>query len=160
MEGRFQVDASTAADKPALAESRALRRTLFGLLIALVVQAILGAGVNLYITTPQSARGDGILAAFGKAISDGGPALALHAVLGTLITLGAIAAVARAARARHWPAIMACTAGLVCLLGAFAAGAAFVGDTKSGSSMAMAVLTGAAMIAYLLAYSSVTVARD
>jgi hypothetical protein len=154
------VDASTAAGRPALAASRALRSTLLGLLIALVVQATLGAGVNLYITTPQSARGAGVLAAFGKAISDGGPALALHAVLGALVTLGSIAAVARAVRARHWPAILACTAGLACLLGAFAAGAAFVGDTTSGSSMAMAVLTGAAMIAYLLAYSSVAVARD
>jgi len=150
----------TAAGKPALAESRALRRTLLGLLIALVVQATLGAGVNLYITTPQSARGAGILTAFGKAISDGGPALAIHAVLGALITLGAIAAVVRAVRARNRPAIMACTAGFVCLLGAFAAGAAFVGDTKSGSSMTMAVLTGAAMIAYLLAYSSIAATRD
>ena len=154
------MDASTAAGKPALAGSRALRRTLLGLLIALVVQAILGAGVNEYVTTPQSARGAGVLAAFAKAISDGGPALALHAVLGALVTLGSIAAVFRAVRARRWPTIMACTAGFACLLGAFAAGAAFVGDTKSGSSMAMAVLTGAAMIAYLLAYSSVTAARD
>ena len=154
------MDASTAAGKPALAESRALRRTLLGLLIALVVQATLGAGVNEYVTTPKSARGAGVLAAFGKSISDGGPALALHAVLGALVTLGSIAAVVRTVRARHWPAVMACIAGFACLLGAFAAGAAFVGDTTSGSSMAMAVLTGAAMIAYLLAYSSVTAARD
>ena len=153
------MDASTAAGKPALAESRALRRTLLGLLIALVVQATLGAGVNEYVTTPKSARGAGVLAAFGKSISDGGPALALHAVLGALVTLGSIAAVVRTVRARHWPAVMACIAGFACLLGAFAAGAVFVGDTTSGSSMAMAVLTGAAMIAYLLAYSSVTVAR-
>ena len=152
------MDASTAAGKPALAESRALRRTLLGLLIALVVQVTLGAGVNEYITTPRSARGAGVLAAFAKAISDGGPALALHAVLGALVTLGSIAGLVRAVRARRWPAIMACSAGFGCLLGAFAAGAAFVGDTKSGSSMAMAVLTGAAMVAYLLAYSSV--ARD
>ena len=152
------MDASTAAGKPALAESRALRRTLLGLLIALVVQATLGAGVNEYVTTPQSARGAGVLAAFGKSISDGGPALALHAVLGALVTLGSIAAVVRTVRARHWPAVMACIAGFACLLGAFAAGAVFVGDTTSGSSMAMAVLTGAAMVAYLLAYSSV--ARD
>ena len=154
------MDASTAAGKPALAESRALRRTLLGLLIALVVQATLGAGVNEYVTTPKSARGAGVLAAFGKSISDGGPALALHAVLGALVTLGSIAAVVRTVRARHWPAVMACIAGFACLLGAFAAGAVFVGDTTSGSSMAMAVLTGAAMIAYLLAYSSVPVARD
>ncbi|HKA95081.1 MAG TPA: hypothetical protein VKD66_02360 [Streptosporangiaceae bacterium] len=154
------MDVSTAVGKPALAASRALRSTLLGLLIALVVQATLGAGVNLYITTPESARGDGVFAAFGKAISDGGPALAIHAVLGTLITLGSIAAVVRAVRARRWPAIVACTAGLACLLGAFAAGAAFVGDTKSGSSMTMAVLTGIAMIVYLLAYSSVAVSRD
>ena len=152
------MDASTAAGKPALAESRALRRTLLGLLIALVVQATLGAGVNEYVTTPKSARGAGVLAAFGKSISDGGPALALHAVLGALVTLGSIAAVVRTVRARHWPAVMACIAGFACLLGAFAAGAVFVGDTTSGSSMAMAVLTGAAMVAYLLAYSSV--ARD
>ena len=153
------MDASTAAGKPALAESRALRRTLLGLLIALVVQATLGAGVNEYITTPRSASGAAVLTAFGKAISDGGPALALHAILGALVTLGSIAAVIRAVRARRLPTILACTAGLACLLGAFAAGAAFVSDTTSGSSMAMAVLTGAAMIAYLLAYSSVTVAR-
>ena len=123
-----------------------------------MVQATLGAGVNEYVTTPKSARGAGVLAAFGKSISDGGPALALHAVLGALVTLGSIAAVVRTVRARHWPAVMACIAGFACLLGAFAAGAVFVGDTTSGSSMAMAVLTGAAMVAYLLAYSSV--ARD
>src|SRR5262249_52481501 len=104
-------------------------------------------------------RGAGIFTAFGKAISDGGPALALHAVLGALVTLGSIAAVARTVRAR-WPTIMACSVGFACLLGAFASGAAFVGDTKSSSSMGMAVLPGAAMIAYLLAYSTVAAARD
>jgi len=154
------VDITTAASKPAPAASRVLRRTLLGLLIALVVQATLGAGVNLYITTPTSARGAGVFAAFGKAISDGGTALAVHAALGALITLGSIAALVRAIRVRRWPTIMACTAGFVCLLGAFASGAAFVGDTKSGSSMAMAVLTGAAMIVYLLAYSTIATARD
>src|SRR5262249_25459951 len=114
----------------------------------------------LYITTPKSARGDGILAAFGKAISDGGPALAIHAVLGTLITLGAIAAVARAVPVRNWPAIMACTVGLACLLGAFGAGAAFVGDTKSGSSVNMGVPTRGPMDGSRLAYTRVAPPRD
>jgi len=154
------VDVSTAAGKPSRAESRTLRRSLLGLLIVLAVEESLGSGVNLYITTPKSAQGAGVFTAFGKAISDGGPALALHAVIGALVTLGAISAVVQAVRVRHWPAIGACTLGLACLLGAFAAGASFVGDTTSGSSMAMAVLTGAAMIIYLLAYSNVATARD
>ena len=55
----------------------------------------------------------------------------------------------RAIRARHRLAIAASAAGLAASTGAAASGAAFVSGSRAGASMAMAVLTGAALLSYL-----------
>jgi hypothetical protein len=95
-------------------------------------------------------------AAPGWAISSGAPALAAHAILGVLVTLSAVVALAQAIRARRGLLVAACSLGLVCLLGAAVSGASFTRDNASGSSMAMAVITGAAMILYIIAYTDIT----
>jgi hypothetical protein len=55
----------------------------------------------------------------------------------------------RAIRARHQLAIAASAAGLAAIVGASVSGASFVSDSRAGASMAMAVLTGVALLCYL-----------
>jgi hypothetical protein len=55
----------------------------------------------------------------------------------------------RAIRARHKLAIVASVTGLAAITGAAASGASFVNDSRAGASMAMAALTGAALLCYL-----------
>jgi hypothetical protein len=51
--------------------------------------------------------------------------------------------------ARHKLAIAASATGLAAIVGAAASGASFVSDSRAGASMAMAVLTGVALLCYL-----------
>jgi hypothetical protein len=50
---------------------------------------------------------------------------------------------------RHKLAIAASATGLAAIAGAAVSGASFVSDSRAGASMAMAVLTGVALLCYL-----------
>jgi len=52
-------------------------------------------------------------------------------------------------RARHRGGIAASAAGLAAIIAAAFSGAAFVSDEQAGASMAMAILTGVALLCYL-----------
>jgi len=54
-----------------------------------------------------------------------------------------------AIRAGHRFAIAASVTGMLAIAGAAVSGASFVSDSKAGASMAMAVLTGIALVCYL-----------
>jgi hypothetical protein len=127
-----------------------LRRQALAASAALTLEYVLGMGVNLYVTVPAADRGSGIGQAIGRAITHGPAALAIHAVIGLLLIVAALAALARAVRARHRLAAIAAAIALLCLAGASASGASFVGNGKAGASMAMAVLAGAALLCYLV----------
>ncbi len=126
-----------------------LRRTSLGICVMLIAQLTLGVGVNLYVHVPAADQGHGPGAAFGRALTSSPATLAAHAALGTLLLVAAINVLARAIRTRHKLAIASSAAGLAAIVGAAVSGASFVSDSRPGASMAMAVLTGIALLCYL-----------
>ena len=126
-----------------------LRANSLGICVMITAQMILGAGVNLYVHVPPADQGHGLAAALGRALTSQPATLAAHAVLGTLLLAAGVSVLVRAIRARHRLAIAASAAGLAARTGAAASGAAFVSGSRAGASMAMAVLTGAALLSYL-----------
>ena len=75
--------------------------------------------------------------------------LAGHATLGTLLLVAPVTVLTRAIQARHKLAIAASATGLAAIAGAAVSGASFVSDSRAGACMAMAVLTGVALLCYL-----------
>lgn len=113
-------------------------------LIALVLQFGLGMVLNLFITVPPAdAR-----AGFITEVRTAPLGLTLHALLGTLLICAAIVVVTRAIRAKDRLVIAFAATGLVAVAGAFTAGEMFVRDGRDGVSLAMALLTGVALVSY------------
>jgi hypothetical protein len=140
---------ATAGPAPAVRARRmsGLRRASLGVLVTLIVQFVLGIGVNLYVSLPAAGRG-------GRASSDAfssGPALALHVVLGLLLVVAAIGLLVRAILARHGPVIAVSGVGLVAILLAVVQGFSFVHDSTNAASMAMAVAGSVALLCYVIA---------
>jgi hypothetical protein len=93
---------------------------------------------------PKGDHGQGI----GKAISNGPAGLTIHIILGLLLVLAAIGLVVQTVMIRHWTLIVVSVVGLVALIGAAMQGARFVDQGHPSASMAMAVLTGVAILCY------------
>lgn len=127
-----------------------IRRTSLGMMVALLVQFVIGMAVNLYDTVPSRDHGGGDLAAIGRALSGGPAALAIHAGLGLAILLGTIALVVRSVMSRRRSLIGLSVVTLLAILGAVSGGAAYVNKADNGSSMGMAVLTGVALLCLAL----------
>ena len=138
-----QPDDRTSAAPPVL-----LRRISLGMLAGLLIQYCLGMIVNLYVSVPARDHGGGVLTAVGRALANGPAALTIHAALGLLLILGAVNLVVRALilhlRLEAWLS----AAALLAIVGAAASGAAFVGSGNDGDSLAMALLTGVALLCY------------
>ena len=142
----------TARHAPGTRQARrvsALRKNSFGISAMLLVQYGLGMGVNLYARVPAADRGAGVIAALGRALTSQPVVLAAHTALGLLMLVAGISVLVRAVRARHRGAIAASAAGLAAITAAAFSGAAFVSNDQAGASMAMAVLTGVALLCYL-----------
>jgi 2-methylisocitrate lyase-like PEP mutase family enzyme len=99
----------------------------------------LGIACNLYGTAPTQTKKIGAFA---------NPLIAVHAVVGTLLIIGAIYLTAVAARARIASVIALSVIGLLSLLAAWAAGSAFSQTAANGYSMAMGVMTAVALLCY------------
>jgi hypothetical protein len=127
-----------------------VRRTSLGMMVALLVQFVIGMAVNLYDTVPSRDHGGGALTAIGRALSGGPAALAIHAGLGLVILVGTIALVARSILSRRPALIGLSVVTLLAILGAVSSGAAYVNKAGNGSSMGMAVLTGVALLCLAL----------
>jgi hypothetical protein len=127
-----------------------LRRMALGISLTLIVQYLLGIGVNLFLSVPAGDHGAGIGSAVGKAISHGPAALTIHASLGVLLIAGTFALVARTIAARRWRLATLAVAALACVISAAVNGARFVGTGNNGASMAMAVFAGAALACNVL----------
>jgi hypothetical protein len=111
----------------------------------LAIQFCVGVVVNLYVPVPA---GDAT-ASWVREVETAPDYLTAHALLG-LVLLGAGAVVViRAIFVRNRLLIALCGAGLASLLGAFIAGEAFVKNGLSGTSLWMALLTGAALLCYV-----------
>jgi hypothetical protein len=116
------------------------------MLVMLVFQYGLGIILNLYVEVPASDAQAGILGEIATA-----PAvLTIHAVLGIALIGTGVLLVARAARIRDRLLAGLATAGLTFLGGAFGAGEIFVrSGGQDTASMAMAILTGLALLCYI-----------
>jgi len=142
------VDARTA---PRTARTlNGLRTNAFAAVVMILLQFGLGVGVNLYATLPASDAGQGLLAAFGRAVSGGPIVLTVHALLGTLLLITGLAAVVRASLARRPLYIGLTSSALLAIIVAWLSGARFVGDQTNGASLAMAIATGLAILCYAL----------
>ena len=126
---------------PAKARSR-LRGSSMGALTMLVLQFVLGVGVNLYISPAKGG--------VGEAFSNG-PLLAIHAVLGLLLIIAAIDLLVRAIRAHHRPVTVVSAIGLLAIIGAASNGISFLSSQQNGPSLGMTVATGVAILCYGLA---------
>ena len=126
-----------------------LRKNSFAISVMLLVQYGLGMGVNLYARVPAADQGAGIIAALGRALISQPVVLAVHATLGLLMLVAGVSVLVRAIVARHRPAIASSAAGLAAIAAAAFSGAAFVSNGQDGASMAMAILTGVALLCYL-----------
>lgn len=115
----------------------------------LLVQYGLGIAVNLYVKVPDADHGIGTAAAAGRALTSQPVILALHAGLGLLMLVAGVTVLVRAIRARHRRAIAASSLGFAAIIGAAVSGATFVTDGRDGASLAMALLTGVALLCYL-----------
>ena len=122
-----------------------LRHMSVAALIMLVLQYGLGIILNLYVGVPAADAHAGIL----TEIATAPPVLTLHAVLGVALIGTAILLVARAVGVRDRLAAGLATAGLTAIGGAFGAGEIFVRNGQDAASMAMAVLTGMALLCYI-----------
>ena len=126
-----------------------LRTNSAAICVMLLVQYGLGMGVNLYAQVPAADQGSGLAVAVGRALTSQPAVLATHTALGLLMLAAGISVLVRAIRARHRRAIAASATGLAAIIAAAFSGAAFVSNGQAGASMAMAVLTGVALLCYL-----------
>lgn len=120
------------------------RRGSLAVLVLLVAEYVFGMYVTLYATVPRADHGRGL----GSAITNGPAILSVHAALGLLLGLGALAVLVQAIIARHLAAIAASALGLLALAFASVTGASFTSSGTTADSMAMAVLTGVALLCY------------
>lgn len=142
--------ARVARPASAVRGDRGLRANSFAAVVMLLVQYGLGIWVNLYAEIPASDHGKGTFAAFGAAVADGPVALALHAVLGTLLLVTAAALIVRAFLARKTAATVLGAIAFVVIIAAWVSGARFVGGAAAGASFGMAVATGVALLCYVI----------
>ena len=142
-----------AVDAQATRQARrrsGLRKNSAAICVMLLVQYGLGMGVNLYARVPAADRGAGVIAALGRALTSQPVVLAVHAALGLLMLVAGVSVLVRAILARHPGAITTSAVGLAAIFAAAFSGATFVGDGQDGASMAMAILTGVALLCYLV----------
>jgi hypothetical protein len=115
------------------------------MLVMLVIQYGLGIILNLYVEVPAADAHAGILTEIATA-----PAvLTAHAVLGIALICTGVLLVTRAVGVRDRLLAVLATAGLTALGGAFGAGEIFVRNGQDTASMAMAILTGMALLCYI-----------
>ena len=132
-----------------------LRRVCLAALIMLVAQYGLGIFLNLYVAVPASDAHAGI---FGE-IATAALALTVHALLGLALIAAAILLVVRAVSVGDRLLAVLAAAGLTAIGGAFAAGEIFVRNGQSSASLAMAILTGVALLCYVGTLALATAAQ-
>ena len=104
-----------------------------------------GIFLNLYVAVPASDAHAGLFSEIATAPL----ALTAHALLGLALIGTAILLVVRAVSAGDRLLAMLASAGLTAIGGAFGAGEIFVRNGMPGASLAMAVLTGAALLCHV-----------
>lgn len=126
-----------------------LRANALAAVVMLLIQYCLGISVNLYSTLPTSDHGKSLFASFPAAVGNGPVLLTLHAVLGTLLLITALAALIRSLRLGAPPIALTALA-LLAIYIAWMSGAEFIGHQKNSASLAMALATTLAILCYTL----------
>jgi hypothetical protein len=127
---------------------RALRANALAAVVMLLVQYGLGISVNLYSTLPSGDRGKGLFAGLGAAVGNGPLLLSLHALLGTVLLITALAALVRSVRVTQAAPIVLTGAALVAIVVAWLSGARFVGHMENATSLTMALAAAVAILCY------------
>jgi hypothetical protein len=140
----------TTSRRREAARRRAFRGNSLGLIMMLLVQYGFGVWTNLYVILPRSDNGKSTFSAFSAAVTGNSIVLVVHALLGTLLIVSALAALVRAIQLRRSLWIGLTLIGLLAILAAWASGARFVGHSASSASFSMAVATGVALFSYAL----------
>jgi hypothetical protein len=133
-------------------ELEGVRRVSLAALVMLVVQYGLGIILNLYIAVPASDAHAGLM----QEIASGPLMLTLHALLGLALIGAALVLLVRAVRLQDRVIAVLAATGLTAIGGAFASGEIFVHNGQSGASLAMALLTGVALLCYIAALTWVS----
>jgi hypothetical protein len=118
--------------------------------VLLLIEFGLGVSVNLYAKLPASDHGKGMLPAFGGAVAGGPVVLALHALLGTVLLAGSIAALVRAILIRRPVLLGLAGVALLSIVGAWISGSRFVATMANGASLTMALATAVSVLCYVL----------
>ena len=114
-------------------------------LIGLVIQFALGMVLNLYVMIPSADAH----ASWLQEIQTAPAFLTAHALVGLVLLATSGILLFRAIVLRDMVLITPTAAGLAALLGAFAAGEAFVKNGQDSASLSMAILTGVALVCYI-----------
>jgi hypothetical protein len=122
-----------------------LRWACLIVLVGLVMQLALGMMLNLYIRIPATdAR-----ASYLREIDTAPAMLTAHALVGLVLLAGSVILLLRAIALRDIAVIIPVTTGFAAVLGAFAAGEAFVKNGENSVSLSMAILTSVALLCYI-----------
>jgi hypothetical protein len=132
-----------------------LSRACLVTLSALVVEFGLGMWLNLYAQVPSADRHAGVT----QQIKNGPLSLTVHAGVGAVLLVAALAVLITAVRARGAREIVLAVVGLGAIGGAAVAGELFVRDQQSKMSLAMAALTGLALLCYIYLQTLTSAAR-
>src|SRR5271154_6596876 len=132
-----------------------VRRGSVAALIMLVVQYGPGIVLNLYIAVPASVAHAGLM----QEIASGPLMLTVHALLGLALIGAALVLLIRAVRLGDRVIAVLAAAGLTAIGGAFASGEIFVRNGQNTASLAMALLTGVALLCYIGALTWVSTGR-
>jgi hypothetical protein len=124
-----------------------LRRNSVAISVMLLFQYGLGMAINLYVHVPVTGTGG---AALGRAKSHLPAAVTVHGVFGLFLLVAGVSVLTRAIIVRHRLMIVTSVAGLLAILGAAVSGVYFIGNGLANSSMVMAILTGVALLCYLI----------
>jgi hypothetical protein len=148
---RADTQAKTRAARPETPAGPArLRRSSLAVLVLIVTEYLIGIYVSLYVTVPKADHGAGL----GGTISAGPAILSIHAAVGLLLAIGALGVLVQAIRGRRWGMTALAAAGALALAFASVAGASFTSTGDTADSMAMAVMTGIALLCYAVTASA------
>jgi hypothetical protein len=151
---------TTLAPPKASRRVRALRANCLAAVVMLLIQYSLGISVNLYSTLPAADHGKSLFGGFTSAVGKGPVLLTIHALLGTLLLITAVAALIRSSRLAAPPPIALTAVALAAIVVAWLSGSEFVGHMKSGASLAMALATAVAILCYALVIFVLGISRQ
>lgn len=134
----------------AAARANGLRANALAAIVMLLIQYCLGISVNLDSTLPTADHGTSLFGGFPSAVGNGPILLTLHALLGTLLLITALAALLRSVRVAAPRPIALTALALLAICVAWVSGSEFVGQQRTGASLAMALATAAAILCYVL----------